>query len=738
MTRRGASAHPRQKLEDGRPRLGFVQHGGVAHAGDLGVGEAGRGLLHLIDDGGAEQVRGSAAHQQGRLFARQSPERWPQVGDQGLGPGRLERRCDVGIVVQHRRPFGPLAEDSAREGGPVRIGIIGKGRLIDASGVGCSVVPAVDHHRLAGIGGDAGQALGGDFGADVVQDGGGDGFGLQRRQRHGDQPAHRGAEEDRLLDPRLLHQGDDVLGVDVRRVGHGVGRPVRPAAPTHVDGQDAAPAVRDQPGDDAEIGAVARQAVDGDDRQAGRALGRGVVAGVKAEAVGRSPAALDIAVGQRGAASPPRRRRGSAPAGRAGADSRCRRSARRRDPERHLDVSWVGSCGLRQQGREGGHQMIEARGGDGGVLRPAVGVKGVDPQAGARRRQVGFEQALDQSGRPEVFSARMQDAQKLGLGPQAHAAVADLADPIDLAHGQTIGANPAGQGAGVKRARRCAVIGQAQARRLAQQPDPFHVMARLDALALGPGADAPVAPIELAQHQMLAVEEAAVEQVQHRPRRRLEGGIGRRRLPGQQGLQHMHVRVLAAGQGGGQGLLPAAVLRVGHLGLYGGQGLQRQRPRPLVLQHPMRARKSEQDEGQIIQVRRGVDDRARIVRGAHPQAVVPTVAADQGVQGGAGDGLALAPAQRRRLGEDMDLARLNPCSTRNAGDGTPAEIQLLIEAPVGVDPGSRPQRQSLAEQPVANLFLGGGVEAHDPGLGGAHGFAKPPLRCIAQREVTPE
>ncbi len=86
----------------------------------------------------------------------------------------------------------------------------------------------------------------------------------------------------------------------------------------------------------------------------------------------------------------------------------------------------------------------------------------------------------------------------------------------------------------------------------------------------------------------------------------------------------------------------------------------------------------------------------------------------------------------------MDLARLNPCSTRNAGDGPPAEIQLLIEASVGADPGSRPQRQGLAEQPVANLFLGGGIEAHDPGLGGAHGFAKRPFRCIAQREVTPE
>ncbi len=85
----------------------------------------------------------------------------------------------------------------------------------------------------------------------------------------------------------------------------------------------------------------------------------------------------------------------------------------------------------------------------------------------------------------------------------------------------------------------------------------------------------------------------------------------------------------------------------------------------------------------------------------------------------------------------MNLARLNPCTARNARDGPPVEIQLLKETSVVADPGPGPQRQGLAEQPVANLFLGGGIEAHDAGLGGAHGFAKPRFRCIAQREVTP-
>jgi hypothetical protein len=43
---------------------------------------------------------------------------------------------------------------------------------------------------------------------------------------------------------------------------------------------------------------------------------------------------------------------------------------------------------------------------------------------------MGLEQALGQMVRPDVLAARLQGAQKLGLGPQADAAVADLSDQV--------------------------------------------------------------------------------------------------------------------------------------------------------------------------------------------------------------------------------------------------------------------------------------------------------------------
>src|SRR5690606_37945665 len=112
------------------------------------------------------------------------------------------------------------------------------------------------------------------------------------------------------------------------------------------------------------------------------------------------------------------------------------------------------------------------------------GVETVDPQAGRGGGQMGLEQALGQMLRPDVLAARLQGSQKLGLGPKADAAVADLADPADLAHGQAVRTETAGPGAGVEGAGGCTQVRQAQACRIAQKPDPSDMVARLDALAL--------------------------------------------------------------------------------------------------------------------------------------------------------------------------------------------------------------------------------------------------------------
>ncbi len=277
---------------------------------------------------------------------------------------------------------------------------------------------------------------------------------------------------------------------------------------------------------------------------------------------------------------------------------------------------------------------------------------------------------------------------------------------------------------------------EAEAAGLIQQPDPFHVMARLDHLSGAAGGDGPVGGEELAQHQVFAVEETGGEQVQHAARRRFKGGIGRRRLPGQQGLQHVHVRVLATRQDGGQGLLPAAVDRVGHSRLDGGERREGQGQGALVLQHAVGGGQGEQDEGQVVEVGRSVDDSARVVGRVHPQGVVTAVVADQGVQAAPGDRFAVGPAERCGFGEDIDLTRLHPRAARAAGDRAAVEVQLLEEAAVGVDPGRRPQRQGLAEQPVADPVLCVRKRHGPSGLGRLAGFAKSALRCNRQREVT--
>ena len=265
----------------------------MADAGDLDEIHFRGAFAHLRRDLGAEQVGGLAAHQQGRTALGQAGEEGPQIGDQGLGPRRPDRGHDVGVIVRDGRALGAQAEGATGEGVPIGVRIMGQGDLIELARIGGGIGPVVDLDRLARIGGDPRQTDGRNLRPDIVEDGGGDDLRAEGGERHGDQPAHGGAEEDGALDAEVAHQGQHVLGIGRGLVGHRVRCPVRLAATADVHGQHPPAALGDQGGDGIEIGRVAGEAMDGDDRQFRGAGRRGMVAGIEAQSVGTGPAALD-------------------------------------------------------------------------------------------------------------------------------------------------------------------------------------------------------------------------------------------------------------------------------------------------------------------------------------------------------------------------------------------------------------------------------------------------------------
>ncbi|MDQ1154926.1 hypothetical protein QE389_002125 [Brevundimonas sp. SORGH_AS 993] len=161
--------------------------------------------------------------------------------------------------------------------------------------------------------------------------------------------------------------------------------------------------------------------------------------------------------------------------------------------------------------------------------------------------------------------------------------------------------------------------------------------------------------------------------------------------------------------------MPAAVRR-GHAGVERGQGVHRQRAGAAVVQHTMRRRQGEQDEGQVVEIRRVVHDGARVVRRRDPKIVVTAIVGDQSVQAPFSDRAAGRPAQGRRFAKDIDLARLDAGAAGAARDRPALEIQLLVEATLIVQAVFGPQRQSLVEQPDPNPVFGGGKRRHGLGL----------------------
>src|SRR5579863_795439 len=83
-------------------------------------------------------------------------------------------------------------------------------------------------------------------------------------------------------------------------------------------------------------------------------------------------------------------------------------------------------------------------------------------------------------------------------------------------------------------------------------------------------------------------------------------------------------------------------------------------------------------------------------------AVAPMIAVDQPVRGFERDRLALrAPADQRRMGEDIDLAGLHHGAPRRVEERLPLEGQALNEAsPRRVESRFGPERQRLADDPA--------------------------------------
>ena len=156
------------------------------------------------------------------------------------------------------------------------------------------------------------------------------------------------------------------------------------------------------------------------------------------------------------------------------------------------------------------------------------------------------------------------------------------------------------------------------------------------------------------------------------------------------------------------------------------QRLQRQRPGARVVQHPVRRRQGEQDEGEVIQVGRAVNHATVVVGRSDPQAVVAAAAGDQAVQAGARNLAASLPTQGRAFAEDIDLACLDPRAARQARQGPAVEIQLLPEPPVRIHASLRPQGQGMVEQPGGDAVLSGDEIGHGLGLGRLAPGAKSP------------
>jgi hypothetical protein len=124
------------------------------------------------------------------------------------------------------------------------------------------------HRQLPHIGANAHQPLAVDDGTHVVEDCALDQGWAHRRQRHGDQAASRGADENCLVDAGGGEHVKRIVGLDTNVVAAPVAAPFRVAAAAIVESQDAArhaPAAGEMEAELMEVARRARQARQADD-----------------------------------------------------------------------------------------------------------------------------------------------------------------------------------------------------------------------------------------------------------------------------------------------------------------------------------------------------------------------------------------------------------------------------------------------------------------------------------------
>ena len=247
---------------------------------------------HAGGDGGGDQVRQFAAQKQGRPPPRQSAKQQP--GDergQPAGPGENSR--NGGIVIE-LGPVGAVAEGAAGKAVPVAVGERRQRGAVGPAEVIGRVPPIIDRGALAGVAQDPGHPLRRDFRTGIVEDGGGHQFRAAGGQHHGDDAAHRGAEEDRLVDAEHVEQRGDVGRIDLGMIMARVGIPGRQAPSAHVGGNHSPPGRRDPRRHVLEILRIAGQAVQADDGKALLPVAAGIVAGEQRQPVARRPPPLAI------------------------------------------------------------------------------------------------------------------------------------------------------------------------------------------------------------------------------------------------------------------------------------------------------------------------------------------------------------------------------------------------------------------------------------------------------------
>ncbi len=178
----------------------------------------------------------------------------------------------------------------------------------------------------------------------------------------------------------------------------------------------------------------------------------------------------------------------------------------------------------------------------------------------------------------------------------------------------------------------------------------------------------------------------------------------RRLEPRQHGLEQMHVRVLLAlSRVGGQNAVIASGRRLEAL-IENPQCGECCGKEPRLGRELVGPGESEQSEGVGVEIALRVMNGAVGMNGKDPAvvAVAPMIAVDQPVRGFERDRRALrAPADERRMREDIDLARLHHRAPRRGVERLSFEGEALDEASARrIESRFAPERQRLLDHPA--------------------------------------